>query len=91
MKYIKKPIPIEAQQWHRYGDVEEVDHYRHPKGNGHRYCTVCGGQMMFHGWIKTLEGGYRVCPTDWVITGVKGEKYPCKDDVFQETYEEVKE
>ena len=26
---------------------------------------------------------------DWIITGVKGEKYPCKPDIFTETYEEV--
>jgi hypothetical protein len=27
---------------------------------------------------------------DWIITGIKGEKYPCRDDIFRETYEEVK-
>ena len=30
-------------------------------------------------------------PGDWIIRGVKGELYPCKDDVFQATYERVDE
>ncbi len=29
----------------------------------------------------------RADPGDWIITGVKGETYPCKPDIFQETYE----
>ncbi len=37
-------------------------------------------------WIRTLEGGHIVCPGDWIITGVKGEKYPCKPDIFEATY-----
>ena len=43
---------------------------------------------MLHGWIATLEGGHIVCPGDWIITGVKGEMYPCKPDIFEATYEE---
>jgi hypothetical protein len=45
--------------------------------------------MHNHGWIDTLEGSHIVCPGDWIITGVKGEHYPCKPDVFQATYEAV--
>lgn len=41
------------------------------------------------GYIDTLEGKMEVAPGDWVITGVKGERYPCKDDIFRLTYEEV--
>ena len=37
--------------------------------------------------IPTLEGTMRANPGDWIITGVKGEKYPCKPDVFAATYE----
>ena len=37
--------------------------------------------------IKTLEGGHVVTPGDWIITGVKGEKYPCKPDIFEMKYE----
>lgn len=39
--------------------------------------------------IQTLEGVMRGIPGDWLITGVKGEQYPCKDDVFRATYEPV--
>ena len=39
--------------------------------------------------IKTLEGRYDVTPGDWIITGIKGEVYPCKPDIFIMTYDEV--
>ena len=42
-------------------------------------------------YIETLEGTMKANIGDYVITGVKGEKYPCKPDVFHETYEEVKQ
>jgi hypothetical protein len=37
--------------------------------------------------IPTLEGNMRANPGDWIITGVKGERYPCKPDIFKKTYE----
>ena len=37
--------------------------------------------------IKTLEGYMQVTEGDWIITGVKGEHYPCKPDIFELTYE----
>lgn len=37
--------------------------------------------------IQTLEGPLRAAPGDWIITGVRGEQYPCKPDVFERTYE----
>ena len=54
---------------------------------GERHCEKCGQIMHVHGWIDTLEGGYIVCPGDWIITGVNGENYPCKPDIFEATYE----
>ena len=41
--------------------------------------------------ISTLEGDMVAEPGDWIITGVKGEKYPCKPDIFEATYEPVSE
>jgi hypothetical protein len=41
--------------------------------------------------IKTLEGTMVGEPGDWLITGVKGEQYPCKPDIFEATYEPVEE
>lgn len=39
--------------------------------------------------IHTLEGDHLVSEGDWVITGVNGEKYPCKPDIFEKTYDPV--
>lgn len=38
-------------------------------------------------YIETLEGRMRGNLWDWVIIGVNGEKYPCKPDIFEKTYE----
>ena len=40
--------------------------------------------------IKTLEGTMKANKGDYIITGIHGEQYPCKPDIFKETYEEVK-
>jgi hypothetical protein len=64
-----------------------VRYFRRPDVRGETKCKHCGVRMHDHGWIDTLEGGHVVCPGDWVITGVKGEHYPCKPDIFAETYE----
>lgn len=78
-KYRKKPIAIEATQWHGFkrgpGDLGVIRHT----------FDSCLG------WIGTLEGGHEVTPGDWIITGVKGEKYPCKPEIFDLTYEKVEE
>lgn len=39
--------------------------------------------------IPTLEGVMHADIGDWIITGIKGEQYPCKPDVFEQTYELV--
>lgn len=41
--------------------------------------------------IHTLEGDMKAEAGDYIITGVKGEQYPCKPDIFQKTYEPVEE
>lgn len=61
---------------------------RHCINSDHK-CEHCGRIMQEHGWIDTLESGHTVCPGDWIITGVKGERYPCKPDIFEATYEPV--
>lgn len=45
--------------------------------------------MHTHGWIDTKEGGHIVCPGDFIITGIAGERYPCKPAIFAATYEAV--
>ena len=103
MKFRKKPVEIEATQWFKNGDhpldcsrtkdegvlVEGsiVRYFRHPLRRAFEECAHCGNVFQDHGWIDTLEGGHIVCPGDWIITGVKGERYPCKPDIFKMTYE----
>ncbi len=40
-------------------------------------------------YIETLEGVMKASAGDWIITGVDGERYPIKPDIFQKTYEIV--
>ena len=74
---------------HFQGEGHIVRYFRHPEVPGDRPCAVCGKTMHVHGWIDTLEGGHNVCPGDYIITGVKGERYPCKPDIFVQTYEQA--
>lgn len=73
MKFRKKPVVIEATQWFKHGDHHAVEQI----------------DSDYFGAIKTLEGVMGVTPGDWIITGVKGEHYPCKPDIFEATYEPV--
>lgn len=87
----KKPVVIEAVQWRGglIGErIEIVGLSPHGiKGDEPLLCQHCGTHKTSHGWIETLEGGHIVCPGDWIITGVSGEHYPCKPDIFAATYE----
>jgi hypothetical protein len=74
-KYRKKPVVIEATQFFKRGDHPAVREF------------MLSGMSVFG--VDTLEGGHIVTPGDWIITGVKGEHYPCKPDIFEMTYEEV--
>ena len=99
MKFRKKPVVIEADQWFKNGDHPKdgqlavegkvVRYFRRPDINGVQQCYACGAMYHDHGWIDTLESGHRVCPGDWIITGVEGELYPCKPGIFEATYEKV--
>lgn len=93
-KFRKKPVVIEATQWFKHGDHPDVRQATpdvcvklapgwtsFPGANGEAWdwqaMGVCG----------TLEGQHLVTPADWIVTGVQGEKYPCKPDIFAQTYE----
>ncbi|WP_096761194.1 hypothetical protein [Paenibacillus larvae] len=89
-QYRKKPVVVSAGRWWKAGDVpdaqiRELDH----DGVCKNICRVCGNSISMHGQCKTLEGHHIVCPGDYIIRGVKGEYYPCKPDIFTETYELV--
>lgn len=80
-KYRKKPVVIEAVRWtgKNFDEVAEL-------GDD---VFVSYGTENAHLEIKTLEGRMTASLGDWVIRGIKGEVYPCKDDIFRATYEEV--
>lgn len=42
-------------------------------------------------WIETPEGRMRANPGDYIITGIAGERYPCKPEIFEATYELVED
>jgi hypothetical protein len=84
MRYRKKPIVIEAFKW--TGDAEQVedpvwicDAIRDGRA------AVVYPELR----IKTLEGTMIASPGDWIIKGVVGEIYPCRNDIFEATYEKV--
>ncbi len=72
------------------GEGNVVRYYRTPQWDGKTKCLHCSDIMHWHGWIDTLEGGHIVCPGDFIITGLKGEYYPCKPDIFKLKYQVVK-
>lgn len=78
-----------SPQHQRINDWEGqvVRRHRTPSTDGMHACSHCGHVMDEHGWIDTPKGGHTVCPGDWVITGMAGERYPCKPDIFVATYE----
>jgi len=79
-KYKKKPVIIHAEV------------YREGLEDGFDYE---GRDMYFPGikkpYINTLEGKMYITKGDYIITGIKNEKYPCKPDIFEVTYELVEE
>ena len=81
MKFRKKPVVIEAVRY-------EPDKIK--TGDASYACQCC---EAFSGiaHIHTLEGPMMVSPGDWIITGVKGERYPCNPEIFELTYEPVAE
>lgn len=79
MKYRKKPIEIEAVRY----DGTNQDEIVFFVGEN---CRINHDGFIF---IHTLEGNMLVSEGDYVIKGVQGEFYPCKPDIFEQTYEKV--
>lgn len=88
-KYRKKPVVVEAEQFVPVAGIwpDGVEKMEDSYRGRTRGCEECGGTLPYsHGWVKTKEGGHIACPSDWIITGIKGEKYPCKPDIFEKIY-----
>ena len=86
MKFRKKPVVVEAEL------------YQEGMEDGWGCYSIMGGFLGFYEKdaplpravrnpaIKTLEGWHEVSKGDWIITGIKGERYPIKPDIFEMTY-----
>jgi hypothetical protein len=81
-KFRKKPVEIEAVQFNGWNFGEINDWMFDSKG----VYPSCFKDSMI---IKTLEGDMVANVGDYIIKGVKGEFYPCKPDIFEQTYEPV--
>ena len=77
-KYRKKPVEVDAIQWtgDNFGELTDFMHDAY---------GVDGKKIT----ITTLEGIMTADIGDWIIKGVKGEFYPCKPDIFEQTYERI--
>jgi len=84
MKYIKKPVVIDAERWDA---TEESWNRIHSMGEIRWHPGETGSESFY---IDTLEGLMKVSKGDYVIKGVKGEFYPCKPDIFEQTYKSIK-
>jgi hypothetical protein len=86
-KYRKKPVVIDAFQFTPL-NCEDVANWC-----GGRYVeeTKAGDPTDVYRALKipTLEGVMTAALGDWIIRGVHGEFYPCKPDIFEQTYEKV--
>jgi hypothetical protein len=79
-KYVKRPLIIEAEQWFPWQPVEGVS-------NKLKNLDI---DMTVDSYIDTLEGRMKVKPGDYIITGIKGERYCCDAIIFEESYDELK-
>lgn len=85
-KYRKKPVEIEARQFTGFeqetGSGWDLIWWIDPNG---KLAWGYNGDLL----IQTLEGVMTATRGDYIIKGVQGEFYPCKPDIFLQTYEEV--
>lgn len=80
-QYRKKPVVIEAVQL-EYSTASQENCIKFTNGIAKK--GLDGGLI-----IPTLEGDMIANTGDWIIKGIKGEFYPCKSDIFEQTYELV--
>ena len=86
--YRKKPVVVEAVRFTRENICEVVEF---TGGKAHGFSVRCERGMpgVLECVVQTLEGALVAAEGDYIIRGVKGELYPCKPDIFEQTYEEA--
>lgn len=77
-KYRMKPVEVEVIRFDSIGAVYDFV--------GDNMTQPVEGKVG----IITPEGTMWASPGDYIIRGVAGEFYPCKPEIFEATYEEVK-
>lgn len=93
MKYRKKPVVIDADQYQE-GMEDGFEERYIDSDNPNRTFGIQVSERDIKiqvPYIETLEGRHLITKGDWIITGIKGERYPIKNDIFEETYELVEE
>ena len=80
---MKKPVVISAVQF-TGENIDEVLNFAENEKN------VGYDEKFNKFYIKTLEGNMYITNGDYIIRGVDGEYYPCKEGIFEKTYTEVK-
>ena len=85
--YVKKPIPVEAIQFDPFNGFNEDTPIWLSEAieSGNVVQDIRNGCFV----VRTLEGNMTAYSGDYIIRGVGGELYPCRGDIFDETYEEV--
>ena len=86
LKAKKKPVIVEYVQW-TGENVSEIMSFCGSAAHDIYQINLANMPVEYSLIIKTLEGNMRAEPGDYIIKGVHGEFYPCKPDVFKETYE----
>lgn len=91
MRYTKRPVTIDAMQWHGHPkDAHVIISWIERQGGTAEFVHLGGDDYTIA--IETMEGrSLDLKPGGWVIRGVKGEFYPCDEQVFAETYEPAEE
>jgi hypothetical protein len=79
-RYTKKPVTIDAIQWTGKNRTEILNFCT----DG--YVSYSNAKLEPELKIQTLEGLMTATVGDYIIKGIKGEFYPCKEDIFLETY-----
>ena len=85
-KYRKKPVVIEAVKFDKTKWESEIKQAKLSESFPMVLLCIISGFIPV---IETLEGDMKVNDGDYIIKGVQGEFYPCKPDIFLETYELV--
>ena len=91
MKFRKKPVIIEAEIYYKGLEDGWESEDKLPIEYNPMFAVSKVTGVRLYPYIETLEGKHFISKGDYIITGIKGERYPCKPDIFKLTYDEVVE